>query len=226
MEPEFQSVPLSDVVDPDQFRTEVASVDLSALRDDQYLGAQLDSPDLSRARHILAQSGGLNPLSRMGLADHRALGLSATESARLLVLQGMASRLMQRRSQTQRLTTVHDLADEVAARSLGWEGEHIGVIGVDHRGIRTLDRVLYIGTANSTFMHPREVQREALRMDVVVMVLWVWQPYGVPTYDQSLMRIVQELRMLGDVTGAKLWDCVVIGESEAISIRTQESWAE
>lgn len=82
-------IPLSDVVDPDQFRCEVASVELSALRDDQILAAQLDAPDLSRARQILARAGGLNPLTRMGLPDHRALDLSATESARLFIAQGL-----------------------------------------------------------------------------------------------------------------------------------------
>jgi|GEM_PF-6711958 len=219
-------VQLSEVVDSDAFRTLVASVELDALGDDQILAAQLDAPDLSRARHILAEAGGLNPLTRMGLADHRALELSAMESARLLVMQGLAARLINRRKETRRLTTAQELADEIATRSLGWEGEHVGVIGVDHRGIRTIDRLMYIGTANSTFMHPREVIREALRMDVVLMVLWIWQPYAHPAYDDSMKRLVQELRMLGDVTGAKLWDAMIIGEDQAISIRTAEGWTD
>lgn len=219
-------VELSEVVDSDAFRTLVASVELDSLGDDQILAAQLDSPDLSRARHILAQAGGLNPLTRMGLADHRALDLSAMESARLLVMQGLAARLIDRRTRTKRLTTAQELADEIATRSLGWEGEHVGVIGVDHRGIRTLDKVLFVGTANSTFMHPREITREALRLDVILMVLWIWQPYGYPAYDPSLKRLVHELRMLGDVTGAKLWDAMIIGESQALSIRIEEGWVE
>ena len=83
---------------------------------------------------------------------------------------------------------------------------------------------MYIGTANSTLMHPREVIREALRMDVVLMVLWVWQPYAEPVYDLSLKRLLQELRMLGDVTGAKPWNAIVIGEDQVVSIRTEEGW--
>lgn len=226
-EPTPRCIPLSDVVDPDQFRLEVASVELSALRDDQILAAQLDAPDLSRARQILARAGGLNPLTRMGLSDHRALDLSATESARLLVMQGLAARLIDRRTETRQFTTAQALGDEIAIRSLEFrEQETIGIIGTDHRGIRTLDRVMYIGTANSSFLHPREIIREALRMDVVAMVLWTWQPYPDPAYDESLKKLVHEIRMLGDVTGARLWDALIVGEMQAVSIRTLEQWVD
>lgn len=230
MENEFRPcVPLFEVVDPDvfrdQFRDEIAA-EIDNLGDDWLLASQLDSPDLPRARNLLARSGGLNPLSRMGLADHRMLDLSATESARMLAIKTLASRLVERRmTEIKSLTTAEALANEIVDRSLAWEGEHVGLVGVDHRGIRTLDRLLYVGTVNNSQISPREIMREALRMDAVTLVFWIWQPYPEPAYDASLKALIQELRMLGDVTGAKVWDALIVGESRALSIRTFEGWA-
>ena len=247
MDNEFNSIPLSEVVDPSAYRalaaaielatleenaeaflTKVTSEDLNSTGDDVLLAAQMDIPSLPRARQILAQSNGLYYLVMETLEAHRKMGLSTLEIARLQVFSAMAARLVDRRTSTEsrRLTTAHALADEIAAKSLGWEGERIGIVGIDHRGNRTLDQVLYMGTATNAYASPREIIREVLRRNVVTWVYWHYQPYREPAYDTALKHLVQELRLLGDVTGARLWDALLVGEANALSIRTHEGWAD
>lgn len=220
-------VELSEVFDPEAFRCEVAAVELAYLRDDQILAAQLDRPDPDRARSILARTGGLAPLIWMGLADHRALDLSATESARLLVMPALLPRLVKPRSAPPAFTTADAMVNEIADRSITF-GDHetVGVVGADHRGRKTLDRTIYIGTAHTCFMNPNEIMREALRNDVVLMVMWFWQPAAQPTYDESMKRMVQELRVFGDVARIRLFDVLVVAESAALSIREFEGWVD
>ena len=247
MDNESRSIPLSEVVDPAAYRalaaaielatleetaeaflTKVTSEDLTCVADEVLLAAQMDIPSLPRARQILAQSNGLYPLIIESLEAHRQMGLSTLEIARLQVFSALAARLIKRRTTTEsrRLTTAHALADEIAAKTLGCEGERIGVVGMDHRGNRTLDQVLYMGTATNAYVSPREIIREVLRRNVVTWVYWHSQPYAEPSYDTSLKRLVQELRLLGDVTGARMWDALIVGEANALSVRTHEGWAD
>ena len=247
MDNEFNSIPLSEVVDPSAYRalaaaielatleesaeaylTKVTSEDLHATGDDVLLAAQMDIPSIPRARQILAASNGLYPLVMESMEAHRQMGLSTTEIARLQVFSAMAARLVDRRTTTEprRLTTANALVQEVSAKTLGVECERIGVVGIDHRGYRTLDQVLYMGTATNAYASPREIIREVLRRNVVTWVYWHFQPYPEPAYDTPLKHLVQELRLLGDVTGARLWDALLIAEKQALSVRTHEGWAD
>ncbi len=247
MDNESRSIPLSEVVDPSAYRalaaaielatleetaeaflTKVTSEDLNSVADDVLLAAQMDIPSLPRARQILAQSQGLYPLVMETLEAHRQMGLSTLEIARLQVFSALAARLVNRRTTTEprRLTTAHALVDEIAAKSLGWQGERIGIVGIDHRGDRTLDQLIYQGTASNSYASPREIIREVLRRNVVTWVYWHFQPYPEPAYDTPLKHLVQELRLLGDVTGARLWDALLIAEKQALSVRTHEGWAD
>lgn len=247
MEDEFRSIPLSEVVDPSAYRALAAAVELATLTedaeaflatvtsldvistgDDVLLAAQLDIPSLPRARHILAQSNGLYPLVTETLNTHRQLGLSPMEIARLQVFSAMAARLVDRRTsaESRRLTTAAALVDEIAAKTLGIQSERIGIVGVDHRGDRVLEKVLYQGTAVNAYASPREIIREVLQRNVVTWIYWHFQPYANPAYDATLKHLVQELRLLGDVTGARLWDALIIGEANALSVRAHEGWAD
>lgn len=105
----------------------------------------------------------------------------------------------------------------VAARSL--EQEVFYVLPLNARN-ELIGGALEVarGTAHEVAVHPRDVFREAIRMNAVGIAVAHNHPSGDPTPSTDDITLTHRLRAVGDLVGIPVIDHVVIGDASYRSI--------
>ena len=74
------------------------------------------------------------------------------------------------------------------------------------------------GTADQTFLHPRDIFRQAIRLGAVSVIVAHNHPSGDPTPSEEDIAETKRLIETGEVVGIPLDDHVVIGRNAHVSI--------
>ena len=74
------------------------------------------------------------------------------------------------------------------------------------------------GTADQTFLHPRDIFRQAIRLGAVSVIVAHNHPSGDPTPSEEDIAETKRLVETGEVVGIPLDDHVVIGRNAHVSI--------
>lgn len=75
----------------------------------------------------------------------------------------------------------------------------------------TWQQIVSRGTADKTFLHPREIFRHAIRFGAVSVIVAHNHPSGDPTPSDEDIEETKRLRDAGELVGIPLDDHVVIG---------------
>ena len=78
------------------------------------------------------------------------------------------------------------------------------------------------GTANATVVTPREILREALRMQAMGIILVHNHPSGDPSPSLDDIRTTRTVKEAADITGIELLDHIIIGDNRYFSFREQD----
>lgn len=96
---------------------------------------------------------------------------------------------------------------------------------LDNRNHLLGDKVLSMGTVNSTLITPREVYLEAVRYHAVSLILIHNHPSGDPTPSIADREVTKRIHAAGEMLGISLLDHIVIGDQSYVSFR-EEGWIE
>lgn len=111
-----------------------------------------------------------------------------------------------------------DAAALVVPRLLGRDREHCLLVALDvrHRliGVSTVS----VGTADHTFMGPREVYRDALAAGASAIFLAHNHPSGDPSPSAADRQITRRLAQAGATLGVDLLDHLVVGDPDWVSL--------
>lgn len=69
------------------------------------------------------------------------------------------------------------------------------------------------GTADKTFLHPRDIFRQAIRLGAVSVIVAHNHPSGDPTPSEEDLVETEHLRKTGDIVGIPLDDHVILGRA-------------
>lgn len=116
------------------------------------------------------------------------------------------------------VTSPEAAAALVVPRLAGHDREHCLAVCLDtkHRlvGVRTVS----VGTADHTFMAPREIYRDALMVGASALFLAHNHPSGDPTPSADDRQITRRLAQAGALLGVALLDHVVVGDPDWTSL--------
>lgn len=111
-----------------------------------------------------------------------------------------------------------DAAALVAPRLVGRDREHCLIVALDtkHRliGVSTVS----VGTADHTFMAPREVFRDALLAGASALFVAHNHPSGDATPSADDRQITRRLAQAGATLGVGLLDHLVVGDPDWVSL--------
>jgi DNA repair protein RadC len=111
-----------------------------------------------------------------------------------------------------------DAARLVVPRLLGRDREHCLLVTLDVRH-RLLDvSTVSVGTAEHTFMSPREVFRDALAAGASAIFLAHNHPSGDPSPSADDRQITRRLAHAGATLGVELLDHLVVGDPDWVSL--------
>lgn len=96
--------------------------------------------------------------------------------------------------------------------------EHFVVMCFDSRSKLLASRVVAIGTVNTVEVHPRDVFREAVRMNATFVVVAHNHPSGDLGASEADIELTERLRRSGEVLGLPLLDHIIVAHSGSLSM--------
>lgn len=80
-------------------------------------------------------------------------------------------------------------------------------------------RTVFIGSLNSSIVHPREVFKEALKRSAASFICVHNHPSGDPTPSSEDIDVTRRLNECGQLIGIELLDHIVIGDQKFVSLK-------
>ncbi|HZW49629.1 MAG TPA: DNA repair protein RadC [Bacillota bacterium] len=199
------------------------------LRDEELLAILLrtgykGTDVMSLAARLLNTYGGLRGLAKL---DYRQLrqekGLGQAKAAELAALLEIALRIAE---PDERI--VLKSPEEVAAFLMPLlrheNQEKFLVLSLNSKNQLIQQEVVFIGTLNSTVVHPREVFKSALMHAAAGIIVAHNHPSGDPSPSAEDVKVTQSLVDAGKVMGIPLLDHLVIGHGKWVSLRDTKSF--
>ena len=96
------------------------------------------------------------------------------------------------------------------------------MMALDGRNQYLGEQLISKGTFNASFVTPREVFREALRMQAAGIILLHNHPSGDPSPSMDDLNTTEQIRKGAETTGIALLDHIIIGDHRYFSFREQD----
>jgi DNA repair protein RadC len=167
----------------------------------------------------LAETYSLKELSELGINSLSKIhGIGSAKACRISAAFELGKRL----SLTPELSTEITCAEDVynLMKNLKYENqENFVVLFLDTRKKLIRKKILFIGTLDSTIVHPREIFNYAVKESSSSIILVHNHPSGDPMPSQEDILITKQIRKAGDIIGIPVLDHVIIGNNKFISLK-------
>jgi DNA repair protein RadC len=184
---------------------------------------------LMTAQHIIAHFSSLHELSEASLEDlQKVKGLGFAKACQIKACLELGRRLSQSKTKKEnvvrlRLKDKSSPAEAVYAlvrkTIIKHAKEHFVVVSLDTRNkILGIDTV-FVGTLNSSIVHPRETFEVAIRRHAAGIVVAHNHPSGDPEPSDEDIKVTNLLLEAGKVMGIDMHDHLVLGKESYFSFR-------
>lgn len=97
--------------------------------------------------------------------------------------------------------------------------EHFVVLFLNTKNDIITTRTIFIGTVNSSVVHPREIFKEAVKYPTARIIIAHNHPSGDTTPSQPDLNFTRRMIECAEIMGIELLDHLIIGHSTYISLR-------
>ena len=170
---------------------------------------------LSLSNDLLMAVGGLE-----GMLDQtveslcRVKGVGPAKAATLLAAVELARRLLhlEKKRDQQEVCDAASAARALRANLRVSEQECFMVLLLDVKNRLIGSRELFVGTVNSTNVHPRDIFRESVRMNAVSVIVGHNHPSGDLNPSKADIALTRRLLDAGKIMGIPLLDHIIVGD--------------
>lgn len=178
---------------------------------------------LDLAETLLERFGGLRAACD---ADADALsqvgGVHRAQREALFAIPGLARRYFEESLPAgEAIRSPRDTERFLLARLAHLEHELFGCLFLDNRHRVLSFDPLFRGTIDGTSVYPREVVKEALRINAAAVILAHNHPSGVAEPSDADERITRRLKAALDLVDIRLLDHLVVGHGQATSLASR-----
>lgn len=122
--------------------------------------------------------------------------------------------LMLKETSTNVLCTTPQMAYEAFKDSAKLAQETFSILTLNTKTKIIHERLVSIGTLNSSIVHPRDVFKPAIMDNAAAVILSHNHPSGDPTPSPEDIKVTKQLISAGEIMGIKVLDHVIIGDNE------------
>lgn len=115
-----------------------------------------------------------------------------------------------------------DIAKLVMPQMRHLEQEHFKVASLNSKNMVLAITTLFIGTLDTSIVHPREVFKEALKRTAAAIILVHNHPSGSITPSKEDIDITNRIEEAGKILGIKVLDHIIIGDGDFTSMKSKE----
>ena len=169
-------------------------------------------------RHMNGQ--GIVGLQKLSVKELSKLpGIGKVKAVQLKSICELSRRMAsRRRAQRPCFDSVVNVVDYLMEDMRHLEQEQLRLLLLDTKCVLVHEKIMSIGTANSTIMSPREICREALLKDCTGFILVHNHPTGDPTPSRDDIVSTKRIKNAADLIGISLIDHIIIGDNTYISM--------
>ena len=169
-------------------------------------------------RHMNGQ--GIVGLQKLSVKELSKLpGIGKVKAVQLKSICELSRRMAsRRRAQRPCFDSAVKVVDYLMEDMRHLEQEQLRLLLLDTKCLLVHEKIMSIGTANSTIMSPREICREALLKDCTGFILVHNHPTGDPTPSRDDIVSTKRIKNAADLIGISLIDHIIIGDNTYISM--------
>lgn len=173
------------------------------------------------AQRVLSQVGGLKGLVNLSYHElTRIHGIGPAKAVQILAGIELGQRLVKAiPEETDVIRCPSDVVQLVMEEMRFLQQEHFVCMFLNTKN-RVIDKkCIFIGSLNTSVVHPREIFREAIRCSAASVICIHNHPSGDPTPSQEDVEITKRLFNAGEMIGIEMIDHLIIGDQTYYSMR-------
>ena len=176
---------------------------------------------LDLANRVLMHFEGLKLLRNATIEELTAIkGIGPARGVIMLAALELGERLTKYKP-TERyvIRSPEDGADYVMEEMRTLDQEHFIALFLNTKNQIIHSQTIFIGTLNSSVVHPREIFREAVRRSSASLIVAHNHPSGDPTPSPEDINVTKRLVEAGKIMGIDLLDHLIIGDNKFVSLK-------
>ncbi|WP_373892967.1 RadC family protein [Virgibacillus natechei] len=173
------------------------------------------------SNRVLMHFEGLKLLNDATIEELTAIkGIGEAKGVLMLAAIELGKRMNQYKSNDRYIVrSPEDGADYVMEEMRSLNQEHFVVLFLNTKNQIIHRQTIFIGSLNSSIVHPREVYREAVKRSAASIIVAHNHPSGDPSPSQEDIHVTRRLVESGKMIGIELLDHLIIGDRKFISLK-------
>lgn len=165
--------------------------------------------------------GGLKELINMTVQDLEAFGLSHLDALKVHASILLAKKIKSENNDADKLcfSSPEDCARFLYPKLQDLKQEHLVALYLDAKNQLIKYKTIFIGTLNSSIVHPREVFKDAVRYSAASVIIAHNHPSGDPSPSKEDYQVSRRIVEAGKIMGIEVLDHIVIGKGVFTSIK-------
>ncbi len=147
-------------------------------------------------------------------------GIGEAKAVQLLAAIELGRRLAQKEVDTRfTIRSPQDAATYLMPEMSSLQQEHFVVLFLNVKNQVLHKQTIFIGSLNSSIVHPREIFREAVKRSAASIICAHNHPSGNATPSPEDIEVTKRLQEAGYIIGIELVDHVIIGDHQFTSLK-------
>lgn len=147
-------------------------------------------------------------------------GIGEAKAVQLLAAIELGKRLSQKRVDSRfTIRSPKDAASFLMPEMSSLKQEHFVTLFLNVKNQVMHKQTIFIGSLNSSIVHPREIFREAVKRSAASIICAHNHPSGNATPSPEDIEVTKRLQEAGFIIGIELIDHIIIGDHQYISMR-------
>lgn len=176
---------------------------------------------LTLANRVLNYFEKLHELKHATLEEIVSIkGIGEAKAVQLLAAVELGRRLAQKQVDARfTIRSPQDAATYLMPEMSSLRQEHFVVLFLNVKNQILHKKTIFIGSLNSSIVHPREVYKEAVKRSAASIICSHNHPSGIATPSPEDIEVTKRLQEAGYIIGIELIDHVIIGDHQFISLK-------
>lgn len=176
---------------------------------------------MNLASRVLAQVGGIREFLDTSLEELiKVKGIGTAKAVQLLAGIELGRRVAKTTPQERwAIRSPEDVSKLVMEEMRHLTQEHFVCLFLNTKNQVIAQHTIFIGSLNSSIVHPREVFKEAIRRSSASIICLHNHPSGDPTPSKEDIEVTKRLISVGQIVGIDVLDHVIIGDGRFCSLR-------
>lgn len=173
------------------------------------------------SNRILKEAGGLNGLLRSSSEEFLGLkGIGEAKASQLLALAEISKRFKSFKSGDEyKISQPRDAAELLMESMRCLKQECLKLIMLNTKNVVIALKDVFVGSLNSSIVHPREVFCEAIKKSSASIIISHNHPSGDPAPSSEDINLTHRIKECGKLIGIELLDHIIIGDGCYVSLK-------